>query len=114
MPEPTTESTPLPPSNKKRKSGKKAVATRWVWTNEMVGHLLRCLCDIKSQYEYKGLDFQADHVRVYKEAREMMAGIYDDNSFGPIAEREIPDDIPTEDRAKIMTLLADDKKAIKQ
>ena len=44
----------------------------------------------------------------------MMAGIYDGNSFGPIAEREIPDDIPADDRAKIMTLLADDKKTIKQ
>ena len=54
MHETATESTPLPLSIKKRKTGKRAVTTRWVWTNEMVGHLLRCLCDIKSQYEYKG------------------------------------------------------------
>lgn len=43
----------------------------------------------------------------------MMAEIYDDSSFELISVREVTDDLPTDERAKVMTQLAEDNKAIR-
>ena len=47
----------------------------------MVNNLVRCLSNIKSQYELKGLDFESDYVVLYTEPREAMAALYDEEKF---------------------------------
>ena len=42
-----------------------------------------------------------------------MAEIYDDSSFELISVREVTDDLPTDERAKVMTQSAEDNKAIR-
>ena len=37
----------------------------------------------------------------------------DENSFGPISVREVPDEVPTDERTKIMTQVAKDNRAIR-
>ena len=70
---------------KKAKQRKRATAAtqRFRWKKEMVQTLLGFLNELKSQYEYKGLDFEADLVRVYTELRVMMAEHYVNGEFGP-------------------------------
>ena len=43
----------------------------------------------------------------------MMAGIYNDNSFGPISVRKMSDDVLTNERAKIVTQVAQDNRGIR-
>ena len=43
----------------------------------------------------------------------MMAGINDDNSFRPISVREVSNDLPTDERAKVMTEVAENNRAIR-
>ena len=42
----------------------------------------------------------------------MMAGIYDDNSFPPISVREVLNNLPIDQGAKVMTQFAEDNRAI--
>ena len=73
---------------------------RFRWKNEMVQSLLDFICEIKSHYENKGLDFEADLVRLYKEIRVKMAERYLTGEFGPVSVSEFDVDLPHENVLK--------------
>ena len=52
----------------------------------MVESLLLYANEIKTQYEYKGLDFEADLTKFYNEVRKLMAGQYEVRHFGAVDE----------------------------
>lgn len=54
----------------------------------MVECLLNCLNEAKSQYEFKGLDFEADLVTLYAKVRKMMAAQHKKQLFGPVSAEE--------------------------
>ena len=45
----------------------------------MVDNLEKCLSNIKSWYELKGLDFESDYVALYTKATEAMAALHDED-----------------------------------
>jgi len=94
------------PSLPKRKKN-----TRFRWTPENVQSLITFLCDSKSEYEYKGLDFEADLATLYKEIRLRMADIYD--NFGPATITEIDENISGKELANQKLIIAAENKAIK-
>ena len=55
----------------------------------MIDNLVKCLSNIKSLYELKGFDFESYYVALYTEAREAMAGLYDEQNFGPQKQAEM-------------------------
>jgi hypothetical protein len=73
---PTTSSPTQAPPKKKNKVSKTAEKSRFPWTPEMVEQFIDCLNEQKTQFEFKGLDFEADLVRLYTNVRTMMAKIY--------------------------------------
>ena len=98
---------PIPPSKKS-----KPEKTRFCWNIDMMGSLIACLREQKSLYEFKGLDFEADLVKLYSVIRIKMAEQYE-NGFGPISERTIALGLTTDEITKEKAKLANDKKAIK-
>ena len=76
----------------------------------MVDNLVKCLSNIKSQYELKGLDFESDYVALYTEAREAMAALYDEENFGPQKLAEMGDQA---DPNKYKAVITDQRKNMK-
>ena len=50
----------FPAKKKTRKTSKFKIKQRFHWNNEMVQALLNCLNNLKSSYQFKGLDFECD------------------------------------------------------
>ena len=75
--------------------------------------LLECLKNIKACYEFKGLDFKSDLVKLYTEVRSVMAEKYDRNDFDSVITAEIGDDLSTEELAKQKAAVAEEQKMIK-
>ena len=98
-----------PPPRKKTKIKVK----KFRWTPSMVGELINCLNEQKSQYEFKGLDFEADLVKLYRDIRVMMAEKYENGSFGPVSQRELPEDLTLNELTQEKFLLEKERKAIK-
>lgn len=67
----------------------------------------------KTIYEFQGKDFEADIVKLYKDIRVMMASIYENGEFGPVAPREVPEGLKAKEIAKIRLQIESDQKAIK-
>ena len=93
----------------KRNQGK-CKSKRWKRTTEMVDNLVKCLSNIKSQYELKGLDFESDYVALYTEAREAMTSLYDEENFGLQKLAEMGDET---DPSKCKALITDERKNMK-
>ena len=64
-------------------------------------------------FEFKGLDFESDLVKLYTEVRSLMAEKYDRNDFGPVITTKIGDDLSTEELAKQKAAVAEEQKLIK-
>lgn len=62
-------------------AGRKETHQRWLFNEEMVESLIMLLKTTKSDMEGKGLDFEGDLVKLYRDLRCMMAEKYD--CFGP-------------------------------
>ena len=111
--------TPItPPLMKKKKLNKTKKTTttssqRFRWKPEMVESLINSIFDLKTQYEFKGLDFEADLVKMYKETRVLMAGKYETGEFGPVASMELDENLCTEELSKMRRRIYEDEKAIK-
>ena len=86
---------------------------RFRWSTDKIDSLLECLKNIKTCYEFKGLDFESDLVKLYTEVRSLMAEKYDRNNFGPVITTEIGDDLSTEELAKQKAAVAEEQKLIK-
>ena len=71
--------------------------------------MLKYLNSLKSQYQFKGLGFETDLIRLYQEVKTMMAKHYITGEIGPVAASGAEEDIETYMKIKI----ADKKKAIK-
>ena len=84
-----------------------------IWTTEMVDTLIGCLNDEKSKFEFKGLDFEADLVKLYSSIRKKMAEIYKDGQFGVVDVEEIAEGLSTKERALGKTRFESEEKAIK-
>lgn len=65
-------------------------------------------------YEFKGKDFEADLVKLYTDIRIMMAQRHEKGEFGPIAARELKDDLEPSELAKEKVKLEKDKQETKQ
>ena len=79
---------------------------RWRWSSEKVDNLLKCLCQLKSIYELKGVDIQSDLPKLYSEVREKMASLYENNDFGPVQARTINQDSSTGGKSKTKNYLS--------
>ena len=55
---------------------------RWVFTEDMLIHVINNLKEYKSDREGKGYDFESDLIHLYNEVRKKMARIFPDD-FGP-------------------------------
>ena len=104
---PSANSTLCEPPQKKTKKN------RFRWTNKMIDSLINCLNEQKTQYEFKGLDFEADLVKLYTDIRIMMAECFEREAFGPVKERNISEGLTTSELAKEKVKLQQDKKEIK-
>ena len=80
----------------------------------MIQDLISCLNEQKSLYEFKGKDFEVVLVKLYTDIRIMMAKRYENDEFGPIAARELKDDLEPAELAKEKVKLEKDKTAMKQ
>ena len=80
---------------------------RCKWTPKMVDNLVKCLSNIKSMYELKGIDFKSDYVALYTEAGEAMAALHDEENFGPQKMAEMGDEA---DPNKSKALITDQRK----
>ena len=76
----------------------------------MADNLVKCLSNIKFQYELKGLDFESDYVVLYTEAREAIAAVYDEENFSPQKLAEMGDKA---DPNKHKALITDQRKNMK-
>ena len=66
----------------RQKSGK-----NFRWEEKHVEDLINCIISYKTKMTYRGLGFDGDNPRMYKELRESMAKIYQDvdvKIFGPV------------------------------
>ena len=90
----------------------KKKTARFIWTTKMQESLLASLMDIKTQYEFNGLDFEADLPRMYGEVRVKMAKIY--SEFGPIEVQRIKEDVAPEDLASLKAKADEEKKSVKK
>ena len=72
------------------------------------------MTSVKTNYEFRGLDFESDLVKLYSDVRAKMAEIYDKNDFGSVQETPMRDDMTTEDIAKHKLIVSEEKKLIKQ
>ncbi|MEO0901902.1 MAG: hypothetical protein AAFY00_07690 [Bacteroidota bacterium] len=93
--------------------GKEVKKIRFRWKNEMVQNLISFLNEQKTTYAFKGLDFEADLVRLYTEIRVMMVKRYETGKFGPIKERNLPKGLISSDFAKEKVKIQQDRKAIR-
>ena len=85
-----------------KRNQEKCKSKRWKWTPEMVDNFVKCLSNIKFQYELKGLDFESGYVDLYTEAKEAMVALYYEENIGPRKLAEIGDEAdPNEYKASI-------------
>ena len=87
---------------------------RFRWSTDKIDALLEYLKNIKTCYEFKGLDFESDLVKLYTEVRSLMAEKYDRNDFGSVITTEIGDDLSTMEPAKQKAAVAEQKKKFRQ
>ena len=87
---------------------------RFRWGDEKPESLIKCLTSVKADYEFRGLDFESDLVKLYSDVRAKMAEVYDKNDFGPVEETSMKGDMTTEDIAKHKLIVSEEKKLIKQ
>ena len=87
---------------------------RFCWGDEKLESLIKCLTSVKADYEFRGLDFESDLVKLHSNVRAKMAEIYDKNDFGPVEETSMRDDMTTEDIAKHKLIVSEEKKLFKQ
>ena len=65
-----------------KKTQGKCKSNRWKWNQEIVDNFVKCLSNVNSQYELKGLDFESDYVALYTDASEAMAALHDEENVG--------------------------------
>ena len=82
-----------------KKSKKKTGKPRFRWTPEMIDTLIDWLNDKKSKFEFKGLDFEADLVKLYSNIRKRMVEIYKDGQFGVVNLEKIAEGLSTKELA---------------
>ena len=92
----------------------KKTVERFRWGDEKLESLIKCLTSIKADYEFRGLDFESDFVKLYCDVQAKMAQIYDKNDFGLVEETSVRDNMTTEDIAKHKFIVSKEKKLIKQ
>lgn len=86
---------------------------RWVFTEEMVIHIINGLNEYKSDREGQGFDFESDLIHLYNEVRKKMARIFPEH-FGPeIAGQEVDGLDETADETAFRRQFHDDQKKIK-
>ena len=69
---------------------------------------------VKTDYEFRRLDFESDLVKLYCNVRAQMGEIYGKNDFGPVEGTSMRDCMTTEDIAKHKLIVSEEKKLIKQ
>ena len=58
------------------------------WNDEIVQALLNWLEDLNSSYQFKGLDFESDLIKIYNEVRRMMVEKFENSGFGLVSESD--------------------------
>ena len=88
------------------------IKKRWKWTEEMAEALILRMADIKSMMEFKGLDFEADLVKLYTDLRQIMAASYPDD-FGPETLSEQGGTMARDAITNFKVKISEEKKQIK-
>ena len=102
-------------TNKKDEPKTQPKPQRFRWTVEMQEKLLFCLGEVKIACEMKGIDFEADLIRLYGDVRTLMAQEYDENKeFGPVKVIDIPADVTPEEFKVLQAKKLTETKSIKQ
>ena len=91
-----------------------ASKAKWLWTNEMVKHLIDCVKEYKSTCEFNSIDFNSDKVKLYDEVRKAMALLYEESDFGPkeVSAPQKPVKEMNDDEYKVYKSVADKEKQI--
>ena len=116
----TTDDAPVPevltePAQKKAKKTPNASSNpRFKWIYMMEVDIIDSLLELKTRYELKGIDFEADLVKLYYELRVLMAEKKPSGEFGPIMVQEIDENNSAELIARKRISIASEKKAIKK
>jgi len=108
-----SQDVPVAKKSKKGIASKDNTKPRFRWTEELIDSLLACLNDEKTNAELKGLDFEADLVKLYGLIRKRMAEIHPDGGFGPVAITEIAEGLDTQELVKAKLRTEEENKAIK-
>ena len=61
------------PCKKQATQASQATSQRFRWKAEMIERLLKNLAYLKAVYEFKGIDFESDLIKVYWEVWKLMA-----------------------------------------
>ena len=48
---------------------------RFRWGDEKLKSLIKCLTSVKADYEFRGLEFESNLVKLYSDVRDKMAKI---------------------------------------
>ena len=99
------------PCKKQATQASQATSQRFRWKAEMIERLLKNLANLKAVYEFKGIDFESDLIKVYGEVRKLMAEEF--GAFGPVEEAPIDDGLSTEEMSKARAQNINDKKQIR-
>ena len=83
------------------------------WTTDMVDTLIDCLKDEKCKFKFKGLDFEADLVKLYSNICKRMTEIYKDDQFGVADVEETADGLSTKELALEKTRFESKKRLLK-
>ena len=99
------------PCKKQATQASQAASQRFRWKAEMIERLLKNLAILKAVYEFKGIGFESDLIKVYGGVRKLMAEEF--GAFGPVEEAPIDDGLSTEEMSKARTQNINDKKQIR-
>ena len=78
---------------------RQATPQRFQWNAEMIEQLLIYLVYLKTVYEFKGIGFEFDLVKAYREVQKLMAEEF--VAFCPLEETPIDDGLSTEEISKV-------------
>lgn len=82
---------------------------RFYWSTDS---LFKCLANVKTCYEFKGLVFKYDLVKLFTGIRTLVAETYDRSDYGPVTTTDKKHDLSAQELAKGTAAIAEEEKSI--
>ena len=80
-------------TNKAKEDSEVKPKKRWMFDDDMTASLVECLKKYKVDKEGEEIDFEGDLVKLYGDIRKLMAGIYEEDNFGPVEHAAATTDV---------------------